>query len=313
MIWHLQGNRYSACNGFCLQDFEGGPHSDIVVECGHIITITPSLSELKTIERITVSAEKIYLCDGAFANLKNVREIILNGRIEQDKWVFDFSNCNVNRSLFQNSTQLRYIRASFCGACIMPYAFSGCESLVALPDLRVRELGLKSFKGCRSLKEVHLHNGLENLGVRAFEDCSSLEDIYIPDTVNFLGVATFSGCISLKRIHLPDRTTRIPDRLFYNCRSLEKCFLPDGIRRIDAHAFDGCESLRNPWIPKELKEIGDGAFANCTSITEIMIPETVEKIGEGAFDGCPQLRIKGFRDSVAERYARENNIPFIVL
>lgn len=42
-----------------------------------------------------------------------------------------------------------------------------------------------------------------------------------------------------------------------------------------------------------------------------MLPRCVIKIGEFAFYNCPTLHIHGYKDSVAEHYAKENNINFI--
>ncbi len=41
-----------------------------------------------------------------------------------------------------------------------------------------------------------------------------------------------------------------------------------------------------------------------------MIPEGVESIGGGAFLHCPYLLLHILAGSYAERYAKENNIPF---
>jgi hypothetical protein len=51
-------------------------------------------------------------------------------------------------------------------------------------------------------------------------------------------------------------------------------------------------------------------FSCCTSLTSVDIPRSVTKIDHGAFDGCDKLVIKGYAGSYAEKYAKENGIPF---
>ena len=64
-------------------------------------------------------------------------------------------------------------------------------------------------------------------------------------------------------------------------------------------------------IPNSVNKIGDYAFAGCTSLKSITIPSSVKSIGEGVFDRCSEeLVIKCYRNSIAEIYARENNIRY---
>ena len=117
-----------------------------------------------------------------------------------------------------------------------------------------------SFKGCKSLEQIHLSNGIQRVPSRAFANCSSLTDLYIPDTVTEIGEYAFEGCTKLTSIHLPSSITKIPEGLFKNCSSLQKCYLSDNIEEIGNESFKGCSSLRRPWIPKNIKKIGENAF-----------------------------------------------------
>ena len=47
-----------------------------------------------------------------------------------------------------------------------------------------------------------------------------------------------------------------------------------------------------------------------SELKSITIPDGVNKIGKCVFDGCNKLVIKGYSDSYAEKYAKENEIPF---
>ena len=87
--------------------------------------------------------------------------------------------------------------------------------------------------------------------------------------------------------------------------------IPEKAKSIGARAFDGCESLAEVILPDGATEIGSGAFYNCSSLKRVTIPESVRRIGKRAFDNCPNLTIHAPAGSVAEKYAKEDNIPFI--
>ena len=137
---------------------------------------------------------------------------------------------------------------------------------------------------------------------------------------------TISGEMVGKRL-------RIAANSFQKYESLEKVLLDD-VTGIDTYAFEGCSSLKSVGFlfAAEFTSIGKGAFRNCTSLEQIDIPANLERIGEEAFQntalktitlgrniteiganafaGCVNLKIRCYENSVAHRYAVENNIPF---
>ncbi len=61
-----------------------------------------------------------------------------------------------------------------------------------------------------------------------------------------------------------------------------------------------------------MQEIGRNAFEECRSLKKLEIPASVTKIGVDAFKNCADdFCIEGVKDSAAEAYAEENNIPFV--
>ena len=52
------------------------------------------------------------------------------------------------------------------------------------------------------------------------------------------------------------------------------------------------------------------AFSYCTGLTAVTIPDSVTSIGALAFAVCRQLTIYGHTGSTAEKYAKENKLPF---
>ena len=61
---------------------------------------------------------------------------------------------------------------------------------------------------------------------------------------------------------------------------------------------------------ESVKEIGENAFRECENLEKVKIPASVEKIGENAFLGSEKVEIITPKNSYAEKYAKENNIPY---
>lgn len=55
------------------------------------------------------------------------------------------------------------------------------------------------------------------------------------------------------------------------------------------------------------------AFRGCISLDSIFLPAGLEKIGDNAFADCGNMVIRGKAGSLAEQYAKANNITFIAV
>jgi hypothetical protein len=87
--------------------------------------------------------------------------------------------------------------------------------------------------------------------------------------------------------------------------------LPSDLIIIEEEAFLGVNAI-TVRLGDEVESIGSGAFAECADLEEIYIPATVTSIGSDAFAGCSDhLCIRGYANSFAEAYARNNGIQFL--
>lgn len=93
----------------------------------------------------------------------------------------------------------------------------------------------------------------------------------------------------------------------------ERVVLPSTLKYIDMCAFYGSDNLKYVELNEGLQKIGLAAFRNCTSLKSIYIPDSVTEIGDGAFAGCTNLIIFGLKDSYAQQYAKDNDIPFFII
>lgn len=168
----------------------------------------------------------------------------------------------------------------------------------------------------------------------AFENCTTAEYIILPDCITDIGERVFDGCISLKGIAFQGSREQWdaldPDGNYDHIVVYDEhhsILSADGFKfflRSDNTAtvmqfseFGGTIPI-NAEIPAQtidgftVTAIADRAFENCSELESMLIPETVEYIGTDAFTGCT-CYLYCFEDSYAERYAIENEIPYIML
>lgn len=117
------------------------------------------------------------------------------------------------------------------------------------------------------------------------------------------------GGSNLSEIKIPDSIKNIGDSAFQGT-AITTFDWPDAIPVIGNGTFGGCQKLKNIVIPNSLTDIGDEAFYDCKALTEISIPRSVKFLGRDVFYNCRTIKIYGFKDTKAERYAKNNDILF---
>ncbi len=153
------------------------------------------------------------------------------------------------------------------------------------------------FHGCKDLKTVSLHAGVEKVFGSAFADCSALEHLEA-DPENRVYKAEGECLIDREgTLALGCKNTKIPKGVsvkrigasaFYG-RGPEEIYLRGGVEEIEAHAFHGCKDLVRVVGPS-LKAIGEYAFQDCASLVRVVVPAHMERIGRYAFCKCRSLR-----------------------
>ena len=166
------------------------------------------------------------------------------------------------------------------------YPAGKTETFYTTPE-GVTTIEESAFSYC-NLIGITILDGVRSIGKEAFYGCRSLTCITIPSSVAVIGYAAFCYCTRLINITFPNSETIIENSVFYFCESLKSITIPEGVT-----------------------SIGDDAFFDCKSLTSITIPESVTTIGDRAFYGCYNLIIYGKIGSVAEKYAKENDIKFV--
>jgi hypothetical protein len=145
------------------------------------------------------------------------------------------------------------------------------------------------FKGCKSIKEVVVNEGVQSIPDGAFSGCKWLVDIAIPESVTRFGNSAFAGCSSLTSFEITERITSFGNHAFSGCTGITTISIPNTITEISDSAFSGCTALNDVTIPDSVTSIGESAFSYCSALEELLIPEHVTTIGNSAFSNCTNL------------------------
>lgn len=141
------------------------------------------------------------------------------------------------------------------------------------------------------------------------------ENVVIPSEIYGLTVTSLTGWAGKPTNYHPVGAKKGP---FENNKYIKSVVIPDTVKYIDDESFYGCTALESVTFGNGVEEIDDYAFENCTSLSKVYIPVSVKKIGAEAFGytfGSELTLNKNFsmtcsKDSAAEKYAKENGIPY---
>ena len=176
------------------------------------------------------------------------------------------------------------------------YNYTGEKASVTTPYshnlLYITSIGSNAFSNNVALQKMTLSNYITAIQSYAYLNCSNLVTVVFKGSeVTKIAQGAFSGCSSLTDINIED--TKI-DKVYYN-------------------TFMNCKSLTEVTLPDTVTTIEENAFAYCDNLKKIVIPATVTSIDGEAFSGSDNVVIHCYENSLAHRYAVNNNIPFVLL
>lgn len=151
---------------------------------------------------------------------------------------------------------------------------------------------------------------VSSLAGGAFGGSLKIEKIVLPNTITSIGSMCFSYCTELEEVILPEKILSLENGVFNHCSKLRSIQIPNNVSVIEKDAFYRCDELWTITIPDGVRSIGDNAFASCPNLSAATIPESVINIGEDSFQKADGFRIYAKPGSVAETYAKNNEIPF---
>ena len=149
--------------------------------------------------------------EGAFANLKGLKTIIIPGSVKE-----------IGKNAFTRNSELQTV----------------------IMEEGVESIGQSAFSGCEKLKNVSMPESLKEMKSSAFQSDPTIEEIQIPSKIRKIDAYTFSGNAKLKKIILPESLEIINVGAF-SYTGFEEIVIPEKINKIEVGAFEGNFELNN--------------------------------------------------------------------
>lgn len=192
-----------------------------------------------------------------------------------------------------------------------------------MPDgIKIRMIKSEAFAYCQGLKEVNIPSSIGNIESRAFDGCTGLKNVNIPSGVINISSGAFRSCTALENITIPKTVASIGSYAFSSCGRLTNITISSNIDYISDKAFDGCKALKNVVVSNGVKRVEANFLGKLNNLKDsgkiesITIPKTVEFIDPSVFKSSERetpLTIRCFKNSYADKFASENNIPCVYI
>lgn len=236
-------------------------------------TIAPeAFAGNETVEVIGIPGSLVTISAPAgFNSMKNLREFDFTD-YNEDFYIYNGALCNRKRH----------------SVISMPPKNERTSYWVPLAENYIEE---EAFANCANLREVHLHNTVEQIDSRAFAR-SGLETIELPSCLDFMngGESMLHNCPALREITITRANTIIPVDFARDCPVLKKVNITYPPNKISRSAFKDCPSLDEmPLFPETA--YGDSVFAG-SGMTKVRYEKgdyCFSTIPHGLFDSCRKL------------------------
>ena len=161
------------------------------------------------------------------------------------------------------------------------------------------------FRGCNSLEEVILCEGITRICAGAFMRCKNLNSLTVPASLETVDVYSFMGSENLVNVYITDLISWLnvkfsdgswfgtplyyAENLYIDGVLTRDIIIPETVTEIPKYAFCGYKGLNSVVIPNNVTSIGNGAFRGCINLTQVTIPKSVTSLGHSVFTDCTNL------------------------
>ncbi len=230
------------------------------------------------------------------------------------------------------------------------YTFVGCTDLkeIKIPE-GVKYIAESAFENCKSLRKVTFPSTLKSIGENAFYGCKSIEGkLKLPKNLKKVGDGAFAFCSSLTGFRIADGNKYFSQKggvLFDKKKTHIYCYLsgketkeykvPSTVKSVSKDAFAGTKYLKKITFSDNMKELPDTLFWK-SNVKTVVLPKSIKNISYTDFSSCEKLKsltvknkkckmpdawpfkgkkltVYGYKNSTAQKFAKESKLKFVKL
>lgn len=193
-------------------------------------------------------------------------------------------------------------------------AFKGCTKLFDI-SIQAKEIEDGVFEGCTNLTSVTIADRVIKLGDSSFKNCTKLKNVNIGSGLEYIGDngswCTFDGCSVLESITVnsANKNFSSADGVMYNKNKSEVIIYPQGKKNTEWKIPGTID-----WLSSE--STGNNPYLRTVIVSKdtLLFDHSVGYIRNGnAFKKVSGFTVKGYKNSYAETYAKENGFNFVVI
>ena len=177
------------------------------------------------------------------------------------------------------------------------------------------------------IPETYNNNSVNAILTQAFRGCGSLKSVHIPSTITRMEQLCFVQCPFLTAFSVDENNPNYSaiDGILFDKKEYGKkllifpegkgpnCIIPEGTTTIDTYAFYQNQSLTSVTIPNSCKGVNGSSFVGCSSLTTFVVSENNQNFStiDGVLFNKDKTTLQIYPRERSGAYSIPNNVTTI--